>query len=251
MGDALDEVGSGSRVLILAIETATERVSVAIGGHDGVVAVVDVTRGRRHAENLVPAIETACRLADVSVAEFGCLAVDVGPGLFTGMRVGIATAKAMAMALDVPVVTATSLELLAHAVHDDVEHEHDRLVWSIVDARKGEVFHQLHRVTTDEVVPLVEAQCATPDEVAASLRERAQNAVCVGDGARRYADVLAVDHRVVVAGDRWSLPSADTLVRVAHRRSLREEWLEPDRVEALYLRQPDAQINWSTRNDPS
>lgn len=238
-------------MLILAIETATERVSVAIGGHDGVVALVDVTRGRRHAENLVPAIETACRLADVSVAEFGCLAVDVGPGLFTGMRVGIATAKAMAMALDVPVVAATSLELLAHAVHDDVEHAHDRLVCSIVDARKGEVFHQLHRASTDGVASLADAQCATPDEVAAMLRERAQNVVCVGDGAHRYEDVLAVDHRVSVAGDRWSFPSADTLVRVAHRRSLREEWLEPDRVEALYLRQPDAQINWSTRNDPS
>lgn len=249
MDVALAEVGSGSGVLILGIETATERVSVAIGGHDGVLSSFDVTRGRRHAENLMPAIEAACRMADVTVAEFGCIAVDVGPGLFTGMRVGIATAKALAMALDVPVVTATSLELLAHAVCDDIENRSDRLVCSIVDARKGEVFHQLHRVASDGVERLGDPRCESPDEVAGRLRERNQDLICVGDGARRHADVLAVDHRVSIAAERWEFPSADTLVRLAHRRSLREEWLAPDRVEALYLRQPDAQINWSTRND--
>lgn len=236
-------------MLILGVETATERVSVAIGGHDGVLSLIEVTRGRRHAENVMPAVDAACRLAEVTVPEFGCVAVDVGPGLFTGMRVGIATAKAIAMALEIPVVTASSLELLALAVHDDVEHAHERLVCSVVDARKGEVFHQLHRVTNDGVERLTDPRCQSPDEVAAQLRERGGDVVCVGDGARRYADILQFDHRVTIAGERWAYPSADTLVRLAHRRSLREEWLEPDRVEASYLRQPDAQINWTTRND--
>lgn len=238
-------------MLILGIETATDRVSVAIGGHDGVLALVEVTRGRRHAENVMPAVENACRLADVTVAEFGSVAVDVGPGLFTGMRVGIATAKSMAMALEIPVVTATSLELLALAVHDDVEFSHERLVCSVIDARKGEVFHQLHRVTHEGAERLTDALCQSPDELVAQLRDRGREVVCVGDGARRYADVLTFDHRVTVAGERWAHPSADTLVRLAHRRTLREEWLEPDRVEAMYLRQPDAQINWTTRNDAS
>lgn len=251
MAVALEQVGSGSLVLILGIETATERVSVAIGGHDGVVALAEVTRGRRHAENLMPAIDDVCRSADVSVSEFGCIAVDVGPGLFTGMRVGVATAKALSMALDVPIVTATSLELLAHALRDDVENVHERLACSVVDARKGEVFHQLHRVTVDEVVAIGEPRCESPDELVAVLRERAQNVVCAGDGARRYADELRFDHRISIAGERWAYPSADALVRLAHRRSLREDWHEPDRVEALYLRQPDAQINWTTRNDAS
>lgn len=238
-------------MLILGVETATERVSVAIGGHDGVLSLVEVTRGRRHAENVMPAIDDACRLAEVSVAEFGCVAVDVGPGLFTGMRVGIATAKAIAMALGIPVVTTTSLELLALALRDDVEFSRERLVCSVVDARKGEVFHQLHRVTEGGAHRLTDAVCQSPDELAALLRERSQEIVCVGDGARRYAETLMIDHRVTVASARWSYPSAATLVELAHRRSLREEWLEPDRVEASYLRQPDAQINWTTRNDAS
>ncbi len=251
MEHPLVEARGGVVVLILGIETATERVSVAIGGHDGVLAAVEVTRGRRHAENLMPAIETACRLGDVSVAEFGCVAVDVGPGLFTGMRVGLATAKSMAWALDVPVVTSTSLELLALAVRDDVGHRDERLVCSVVDARKGEVFHQLFRVNDSEVEALSEPTCETPDVLASRLQERSQTIVCVGDGARRHAEVLAIDSRIRSTGERWDSPSATTLVELAHRRSLREEWSTPDGVEAMYLRQPDAQINWSTRNDPS
>jgi tRNA threonylcarbamoyladenosine biosynthesis protein TsaB len=101
-------------MLILGIETATERVSVAIGGHEGVLAMFEVTRGRRHAETLTPAIDFVCRQADVTLDEISVVAVDVGPGLFTGMRVGLASAKAIAQALRVPMIGISSLDLLAY-----------------------------------------------------------------------------------------------------------------------------------------
>ena len=77
-------------MLILGIETATEQVSVAIGGHEGVLGMFEVCRGRRHAETLTPAIEFVCRQAEIELAEISVIAVDVGQGLFTGMRVGLA-----------------------------------------------------------------------------------------------------------------------------------------------------------------
>ncbi len=86
-------------MLILGIETATTQVGCAIGGHEGVRASAHHTRARRHAETLVPMIEVVASHAEVSLDELGAIAVDVGPGLFTGLRVGIATAKAMAYAL--------------------------------------------------------------------------------------------------------------------------------------------------------
>ena len=67
-------------MLILGIETATEQVSVAIGGHEGVLAMFEVCRGRRHAETLIPAIEFVCKQADIEMSEFGAIAVDIGPG---------------------------------------------------------------------------------------------------------------------------------------------------------------------------
>src|SRR4051794_17603800 len=105
----------GLAMITLGIETATHSVGVALAGDDGVVALVEITGGRRHAEVLTPAIQFACAHAQIAVADIGAIGVDIGPGLFTGMRVGIVTAKAMAQALQVPVVGVCSLDLLADA----------------------------------------------------------------------------------------------------------------------------------------
>src|SRR4051794_23926650 len=127
-------------VLILGIETATQQVSVAIGGHEGVIGLFETSRGRRHAETLVPAIDFLCDRADIGLEDIAVVAVDVGPGLFTGMRVGLATAKALALALRVPMIGISSLDLLAFP-----HRRADRLVVPVVDARKDEVFYAMYR----------------------------------------------------------------------------------------------------------
>ena len=85
-------------MLILGLESATAQVGCAIGGHEGVLASSHSARGKRHAENLTPAIEFVCRQARVELSEISCVAVDNGPGLFTGLRVGVASGKAIAQA---------------------------------------------------------------------------------------------------------------------------------------------------------
>lgn len=229
-------------MLILAIETATERVSVALGGHDGVVALAEVNRGRRHAENLMPAVDFVFRTAGVERAEIDAVAVDVGPGLFTGMRVGIAAAKAVAAALEVPVVTATSLELVAVPFADA-----DQPVLAVVDARKGEVFSALFRRIDGEFRAVTEPQCGPLDDVVDLVRERGQLLIAAGDGVERHRESLVDEPLLHLAGPEFAHPSAAHLVGVAHRRALKEQWVESDRVEAVYLRRPDAEINWQTR----
>ena len=103
-------------MLILGIESATIQIGCAIGGHEGVLASAHSAKGKRHAENLAPAIEFICSQAQVELSEIGLVAVDVGPGLFTGLRVGIATAKATAFALRVPMIGVSSLDLLAFPI---------------------------------------------------------------------------------------------------------------------------------------
>ena len=127
-------------MLILGIESATQQVGVSIGGHEGVIATFEVARGRRHAEILAPAIEFVCRQAGVELGELGCIAVDVGPGLFTGMRVGLAAGKALAQALRIPMIGISSLDLLAFP-----SRHTDRVVVPVIDARKGEVFWAMYR----------------------------------------------------------------------------------------------------------
>ncbi|HEY3484272.1 MAG TPA: tRNA (adenosine(37)-N6)-threonylcarbamoyltransferase complex dimerization subunit type 1 TsaB [Ilumatobacteraceae bacterium] len=227
-------------MLILGIETATQQVAVAIGGHEGVIASFEVVRGRRHAEILTPAIEFVCRQADVELAELGVIAVDVGPGLFTGMRVGIATAKALAQALRVPMIGISSLDLLAFPCRHT-----DRVVVPVIDARKGEVFWAMYRQVPGGLQQVTAPAVGPIDDLVADLLARSQDVLCVGDGAHRYRDEILDGYHCEIAGDAH--PSAAPLVQLAHAKALREEWVNPREIEPVYLRAPDAQINWSVR----
>jgi tRNA threonylcarbamoyladenosine biosynthesis protein TsaB len=230
-------------VLILGIESATMQVGCAIGGHEGVLAHVELCRGRRHAETLVPAIEFACRQADVRLDEFGAIAVDIGPGLFTGMRVGIATAKSLAHALRVPVIGIASLDLLAFPLRFA-----DRLIGAVIDARRGEVFYAFYRQVPGGVQRLGDPQLGTPADLAADLLALPGEVLLVGDGALRHREALRDVPRLELAEQWLSHPSAAPLVQLAHARALREEWVSPWELQPLYLRKPDAEINWSTRD---
>jgi tRNA threonylcarbamoyladenosine biosynthesis protein TsaB len=230
-------------MLILGVETATEQVSCALGGHEGVLTLYEVARGRRHAELLVPAIEFICRQADVTLDEVGAIAVDVGPGLFTGMRVGIATAKAMAQALRVPVIPITSVDLLAFPLRYA-----NRPVAAVIDARRSEVYRAFYRQVPGGVQRVDGPIVGTVDDLIGDLLATGEEVLCVGDGALRHRDRIGNEARRVEFAEQWlAYPSAAPLVQLAHAKALREEWVQPSEVEPLYLRKPDAEINWSTR----
>ena len=229
-------------MLILGIDTATPAVGCAIGGHEGVLASFSAARGRRHAETLVPAIDFLRRSVGIELDELGAIAVDVGPGLFTGLRVGVATAKAMASALRVPVVGVPSLDLVAFPVRFT-----PRLIASVVDARRGEVFFAFYRQVPGGLQRVSEPRVGSTDELTAELLASGEECLAVGDGACRYADELRELTTVEVADAGLAHPSAASLVQLAHARALREEFVNPWDVEPVYLRKADAEINWSVR----
>lgn len=230
-------------MLILGIETATVQAGCAIGGHEGVLASAHSARGRRHAENLTPAIEFICGQAEVDLADIGLVAVDVGPGLFTGLRVGVATAKAIAFALRVPMIGVSSLDLLAFPVRFS-----NRLIVTAIDARRGELYYAFYRQVPGGVQRLGDHQLGSPDDLASQLLASPDELLLVGDGAIRYREAFEGLAKVELVDRDACHPSAESLVQLAHARALREEFERPDAIEPVYLRRPDAEINWAVRD---
>lgn len=229
-------------MIVLGIETATQEVGAALGDHGGVLASFTASRARRHAETLVPAIEFVCAQARVELSELGAVAVDVGPGLFTGLRVGVATAKAMAQALRIPVVGLSSLDLLAMSVEYS-----DKLIGSVIDARRGEVFSAFYRRAPGGVQRLSPYRAATPEALVTELVATDEECLLVGDGAMRYAEVFCSESRVEVGGAGHAFPSVSVLVELAHPRAVREEFVQASEIRPVYLRKADAEINWEQR----
>jgi tRNA threonylcarbamoyladenosine biosynthesis protein TsaB len=229
-------------MLILGIETATEQVGCAIGGHEGVLASAHSLRGRQHAESLAPQIDFVRRQARIEMNEISVVAVDIGPGLYTGLRVGVATAVASAFALGVPMIAVSSLDLVAFPVRFT-----PKLIMATLDARRGEVFYALYRQVPGGIQRLSEPKVASPEEASSDLLARGGDCLLVGDGALRYRRVFEENHRSDFVEQGFAHPSAGSLVQLAHAQALREEWINPWEVEPLYLRRPDAEINWQSR----
>lgn len=230
-------------MLILGIDTATQQVGCAIGGHEGVLASAHSSRGKRHAETLTPAIDFVRRQARVELSEISVVAVDLGPGLFTGLRVGIASAKAIAHALRIPMIGVTSLDLVAFPVRFT-----NRLIVAALDARRGEIFYAFYRQVPGGIQRITEPAVGSPDDLASEIIARAEDCLMVGDGALRYHDMFSGLSKVELAEQNLAYPTATALVQLAHAKALREEWVNSWDLEPLYLRSPDAEINWTTRD---
>ncbi|HEX6640367.1 MAG TPA: tRNA (adenosine(37)-N6)-threonylcarbamoyltransferase complex dimerization subunit type 1 TsaB [Thermoanaerobaculia bacterium] len=213
-------------MLVLGIETATAQASVALGGPDGVISSFHLINKGRHAESLTPAIEFVCRQAGKAIADITAIAVDNGPGLFTGLRVGLATAKSIAYARGIPAFPVSSLEILAHGARLT-----DRKIVAVIDALSDEVYYATYFRGKELIAPAL----GRPEDVAAQLQD---DVLLVGDGATRYADLFS-GSRVEIAARSFQYPSAVSLVELAIAKGFTNV---PD-VQIAYLRKPYVHTN--------
>lgn len=226
-------------MLILCVDTATPQVGVAIGSEVDVMGQVRLTQGRRHAEQLAPAIRYLCDELSISLDQLAAIGVDTGPGLFTGLRVGVTTAKVMAHVLRIPVVGVPSLDLLAFAARYS-----DKLVVPVVDARRGEVFYALYRPVPGGIQRISDYEVTSPEDLSYELMARGENALLVGDGARRYAGCFDDVKHVELCSPYLAYPGPGALLELAVERYQREDFSTPWEIDPLYLRKSDAEINW-------
>jgi tRNA threonylcarbamoyladenosine biosynthesis protein TsaB len=216
---------------ILAIETATGSVGCALWADGAPLGSFVLVAHQRHAEVLVPAIDDLCRYAAVPVSGLDGVAVDVGPGLFTGLRVGLATARAIATARGIPAAGVTSLEALAHP-----HRRRPGLLAAVVDARRGEVFSAIYVGGSEVLEERRPARISSPVDLAAELGTLSERPLAVGDGAWRYRELLAGVAQV--AGPADASPSPLVVAEIGSGR------LTPSLPEPLYLRQADVRIGW-------
>jgi tRNA threonylcarbamoyladenosine biosynthesis protein TsaB len=194
-------------MLILAFDLATSVVTSALV-RDGEALAERVSRPRSVLED----IDLLLREAGVEPGELDALAVGIGPGSFTGVRIGLSTARALAFALNVPAAGVSTLDMLAAGAPGAVP---------VIDAKRGEVFALLDGGP----------RCVKPDELSP-----APGTLCVGDGALRYRAILE-EHGAVIPPDE----SDQHLPRARFLASLARNFGPAEAIEPLYLRLPDAE----------
>ncbi|MDO9379532.1 MAG: tRNA (adenosine(37)-N6)-threonylcarbamoyltransferase complex dimerization subunit type 1 TsaB [Nocardioidaceae bacterium] len=209
-------------MLVLALDTASPTVSVAL--HDGTSVLASVTGAdaMHHGEQLAPAIARALAEAGRAMGDVTAVATGVGPGPFTGLRVGVVTARTLGASLGVPVHGVCSLDVVAEQARAEGR---DGTFAVATDARRKEVYWAAYETAGDRVRRTSGPQVARAADVAALL---GGDVPVIGRGADLYADDLA-------RGEGPSDPDAGVLAALV--ASGRADVVEP---EPMYLRRPDA-----------
>lgn len=222
------------------METSTLTGAVALVAGDTVVAECRLNVAVTHSERLLAAVDHVLTVAGLPLADVDALAVAVGPGSFTGLRIGVSTVKSLAFATGKPLVGVPTLDALAwmlpYAAHP---------VCPILDAKKDEVYAGLYRTGAGRLDRLWEYQALAPELLADRLaREAPGPVVFLGDGVAPWASVLrrilGGDARLAPPGLR--LPSAVTVADLGRAALERGERAEPAGLLPLYVRRSEAEL---------
>ena len=230
-------------MLVLGIETSTPHTTVAVGTEQGILASALVSRASSHNEVVVPAVRQMLEWNQIELSSVAGIAVGLGPGLFTGMRVGIATARSLAHVLSVPIVGLASLDVLAFSVRYC-----RRLICAAVDGRRKEVFSAFYRPVPGGVTRVTDFEVMGADRLAADLEALAEDTLLVGDGALVYRRTLEeAGGHLEFASPAHAFPLATALVELAVPRFHREESDRLYDLRPIYVRRSDAEIAWDER----
>lgn len=229
---------------ILALDTSTQVSSVAVASGDRLAAELTMQARLTHSETLMPHIEQVLAMASVKRTELEGIAVSIGPGSFTGLRIGLAAAKAMAYALDIPLVGISTLQALA--CHFPVPGLH---VVPLIDAQKGnaymECFHwaQGKPVSEEPVRILPMADCLA---ACASLEGQV---VLLGDAVvKRVAGKMDLPPHVQLAPVSLRMPRAANVALLGWQRLAKGERDNVMDLEPLYIRRSEAEVLWEKRH---
>jgi tRNA threonylcarbamoyladenosine biosynthesis protein TsaB len=212
-------------VLVLALDTSSPRIVAAVAqpgdrpGETGTIHGESALAPNRHGEMLAPLIERVLDLAAVEPSDLGAIGVGLGPGPFTGLRVGVVTAKTMGDALGIPTYGVCSLDVIAHA------HPLGGGPFAVVtDARRKQVYWRTYDATGKPVGP---PEISPPADVADALRGEIHTVL--GSGVELYPDVLT---------GQVAFPNASDLAEMVMARAVARAPSED--LVPMYLRRPDA-----------
>lgn len=232
-------------MLILAIETAAKVSSVALADGERIIAALTIENGLEHSATLVPNIGKLLSIAGKSKRDLTAVAVSIGPGSFTGLRIGLATAKGMAYGLNIPLISVPTLKSLAARFYALP----GVTVFSLADAQKKNAYCGIYR-DGEELQPVRVISLEDVVKMAGNAAAEGKGPVVIlGDIAeKKLAHGVNLPAGVVVAGRAQVMPRADEVALLGARMLEAGDVSDPMTAEPWYLRRSEAEELWDIRH---
>lgn len=215
---------------ILAIDTTSKICSVAILEKDETIDEINLDNGQTHSENLMPMVSEILSKNKMKLSDIDFLSCCTGPGSFTGIRIGVASSKAMAEVNNIPIISVTSLETLARL------DESKRIKASLIDARNNQVYCGIF---DDEYNPKQDFMADNIHSIIEVLKKY-DNMICIGDGAVLHHDLI-LENLPQTKFCEEKEQKASLGGKIAYQKILKKDIQNADTIVPFYLRKSQAE----------
>ena len=197
---------------ILALDTSTNVATVAILENDVIIGEYSCNRGKTHSQKLMPMIQNLLEKVGLSATDIDAFAASIGPGSFTGLRIGVTTAKAMAFAVQKPVISISTLDALAYNLQMS-----NALICPMIDARNSQVFTAIYKFVDGRLEKLTDYMGIHINELTDIIRPMEGKIVLLGDACNMHKDYFIgeVGERVSIAPPNIALAKASSVAVLA------------------------------------
>lgn len=228
---------------ILALDTATMVSGVALASRGEIKAELTLQIGKTHSELLLPHIKALLQMAGVEKKSLRAVAVSIGPGSFTGLRIGLATAKALAYALKIPLIGVPTLEALAYGIAAP-----GVVLAPLLDAQKGNVYHAAFSWEQEGLQEVLPASVGPIDAVLEELGALSLPVLAVGEAAVLHSGKILDKNGVFLAPGHTVISRASSVALLGETMLERGEIADLMQMEPLYVRRSEAEVLWEKRH---
>lgn len=231
---------------ILALDTSAIVATAALIEDETMVAEFTINYKKTHSQTIMPMVENICQTAEISLDTIDYIAVASGPGSFTGLRIGAATAKGLAHGLDKPIVAVPTLDGLAMNILDST-----RLICPIMDAKRGQVYTGIYRWGKGALEVVTAPMAISIEELLMRIREMGESVIFLGDGVPVHKEKIKSslpEYMYIFAPAHLNMHRAGAIGVLAAQYVKEGKIQDYAEFSPIYLRKPQAEREYEERN---
>ena len=228
---------------ILGIDTSSLAASVAVIEDDKLICEYTINTKKTHSQKLMPMIENMLNISDIDINDIDLIAVCEGPGSFTGLRIGMSTAKAISHISKQPIITVNSVELLAGSM--DMCDKH---ICSILDAQRTQVYTGKYKYENNELIEVEAVDVKEIDDLLSEIGDTEEEWIILGEAVYKYKQKINEIDNIFIPSPSHNINRASSLCAIAINKYNKDVDVHNCySVEPLYIRKSQAEVQYDEK----
>ena len=228
---------------VLGIDTSSNATSIAVIEDNKLICEYTINTKTTHSQKLMPMIENMLKISEVNVNDMDMIAICQGPGSFTGLRIGMATAKALSHVNNLPIVGVNSLELLAGNM--DLS---DKKICSILDAQRTQVYMGQYKFENNKLVELKSIDVVEIDDLLEELKDSKEQWILVGEAVYKYEDKIKEIQNIYLPAPSHNVNKASSLCTIAmNKYNQNIDVYDCYTINPVYIRESQTEVQYDEK----